>query len=141
MERFGYGQYLAAKRREDHAMEWWKMPQDILDRLRRREENEAKQREDSAMKMQQYKYEIYFSTHEPTPDATIVEAIGTELDGYTIIQACGVWKGVMEEAYIFVYIGSAWGRAVVERIARQLRDTYKQECVFLTVTPLDVEVI
>ena len=59
----------------------------------------------------------------------------------TFYDGVGVWESVRESCVIVEVIGSATQRAGIETLARQLRDSFNQDCVLLTVEAVRGELI
>lgn len=64
-----------------------------------------------------------------------------QFDGYTTIDAKGVWRGKKEGVLIYEFISLNLASGIIEDLARDLRDICNQACVLVTKTEVDSEFI
>ena len=96
------------------------------------------------------KFKIYLGLKEKTGAyihwTTALESVLNELDthqldGATIYEATGVWKGETEPTMIVEILSIAHIEPIISKIASNLRDEFAQECVMVTTEHATLEFV
>lgn len=71
----------------------------------------------------------------------IVYVCGAHYDAYTLISADGYWGSKKEESLIIEIIAPSTDYGEIQRIARWIKTTNKQQAVLITVSPVESELV
>ena len=67
----------------------------------------------------------------------ILDILDKYLEGYTVLKAKGVWRGVPEDS-LLIYIVDAEAKTI-EIIIHEIKETNNQESIMVLTTPCGVE--
>lgn len=88
--------------------------------------------------MQKVRYRIYT---EDLPWFDIDKTLKKYFSGYTVTCARGVYLGEKEPSLVIEYIGMPFDVGVVREAAREIKETNKQDEVWITFEPVMLEVV
>ena len=94
-------------------------------------------------------YRLYFGrdsvSHGPITHMQfarfLTEFVDTVFDAYTLIASSGVWKGKSEPCTILELVVSSEQLPAIEHIAAEYARSFSQDCVLLTASPCQFQLI